>query len=332
MEQKKGGEAGKTILAVFLLLVMIGVFYWKVWMPMQGGKSADKGKGGKPKTVETNGVANADSAGGASAANSGAEPAAGKTTARQSQISYNPFKPVVLPPFAEIDPAEYFSAKSKRIGDLADATINTRTFSESTLAKETDKGFAGGAYFTSVEVPPVPLQFKNPFTPLLKEQESSPASSASPGESSTPGGGIFTSPWSGITLPGGDSSPGWPPTWGTPPSFGGKGEENVPDVPKGPPDENTLWIMDGPVVLKGIAISEKGGASALLEIGPEGNRKVVRVRANQVMEGRYKVNSISEDGVDVLDTRTGKVFALDLIINRTPAITSEGEGERGISA
>lgn len=322
MENKPGSEAGKTALAIGLLIVMLLVVYWFVIRPMTATKTASS----KATTATTpaGAIDSAKTAANASSSATNAEKSEIETLAGAgggSETAKSKQGPTTGPPapgtapfvpekHAELAPDDYLNHQIQP--NYIDATVETREYAKSPVARDSDKAFAGTAYFTNIQVPPTTYQIKNPFTPLVEMSPKQSSASQTENQSSgTSGGGdIFK----------------WPNTYitGPLPGNGGMSEIEGPngitlpgstETPTGPPDENTLWILGGEVVLRGVALSERG-ASALLEMGPEGERKVVRVRTMQLMEGRYQVADIRENSVVIIDTTRGKSFTLDLNIRR----------------
>ncbi len=308
---EKKNETLKTVFAILLLALMLFVVYWLYLKP--------KSTGGASTATASNGAGRADSPPASagkqedSEKGSGQAGTSGKAAAdalASGKLIRGPFKP---PIHRELAPLDYFSLEEYREKERGlprhyESVLNAHQFAETKIGRESDKSFAGTAYFSSIEVAPSLAEMKNPFVPLVKKDDvlnrfstgidmsfSNGGSSSSSGSSdiwdwfSTPGlpsGGEFVPPANGFSENGTDPVP------------------QFLDV-----DPNAPVIQGGPAKVLGVALSDKG-ASALLEVGAAGSREVIRVRTDQILEGRFKVAKIAEDRIVLADLTSGKTFEL----------------------
>lgn len=318
MMQKKS-ETGKTILAVALLAVMLGVFYFTFFKP----KAAPGGTTAVAGSAATTSAATApEAAKETNAAESPETPAEAGGSGKQAadnaiamKPKRGPFKP---PMHRELAPSAYFSLEEYRDMDAAGlsrhyaSVLNANKFAETKIARDSDKSFAGTAYFSSIEAAPPIAELKNPFTPIIKKDDKLnrfttgiDTTKLTPGGSSGSTGS--TDIWDWFTTPGLPTGSEFvPPSNGLTNGSSGSDGTSQPYF-----DPNVPVISGGPAKVLGVALSGDG-ASALIEIGPADNREVIRVRVDQILEGRFKVAKIAEDVVVIADLNSGKTFELKL--------------------
>ena len=315
---EKKNETLKTIVAIVLLAGMLGMVYFMYFKPKAAPGGTEAAKNGMERQSPPAAASANDEGDEKPADVKPGSGAAGKKAADETtlgKIARGPFSP---PFHRELSPQAYFSLQEysddqNRIPRHYESAINAGKFAESTIAREPDKSFAGSAYLSSIEDAPIPVELKNPFVPIVKKDDGilnrfSTGMDMSFQPSGSSGSSGTSDIWDWFVTPGLPNGGEFvPPSNGF--SNGGNGAGT--STPFLDVDPNAPVVMGGPAKLLGIALSDKG-SSALLEVGPAGDRTLIRVRTGQIMEGRFKVAEIAEDGIVLVDLNSGKTTDLKM--------------------